>query len=526
MRAPAAGWGSRIAPPFCVVMDRAVPVCARWVCTHLGGLSRFGGRLGHGAGFFSLTDLVGLFGALGQQPGQRLSHANRVPVLHEPLDDRAAPRRDDRPPIAARLDVADLGAGAVGDTGVRDGAEGPAQRGDQQPPFRQVTRPGGADLRVILRAAVFVDAGLVDAGFNDGGQVRCERHACLRGVDEDAPVGSVASSLRAASRSSGVFRACRVTLGSARRARPVSVPAGGSSIRAVTPWSAIVAMQASQRTGVATCLTMRSSQSVPVVTTAPSVLDSRAIRGSCTVTVPAAARSAATAGAMCTVWKAPATGSGRSRAPAGGSSANAASCSSVPAATICPAPFTLAAVSPCASIDASTVASSPPSTAVSPVGWAAAASAIARPRTETSRSASAALSTPAMTPAASSPTLWPAAASPGPAAGRSSSGSAVSPKGAVSPKSAGATASAAATSSGWATAVSLISSAPAVVPNRTRSTPASSDQEPRRVATPGTSSQGERKPGAWAPWPGAVMTSTFTACTVEVRYSYDGRYEV
>ena len=47
------------------------------------------------------------------------------------------------------------------------------------------------------------------------------------------------------------------------------------------------------------------------------------------------------------VWKAPATDSGISRALAGGSSASAASCSTVPAATIWPAPLSLAAVRPC-----------------------------------------------------------------------------------------------------------------------------------------------------------------------------------
>ena len=40
---------------------------------------------------------------------------------------------------------------------------------------------------------------------------------------------------------------------------------------------------------------------------------------------------------MCRVWKAPATDSGRSLAPAGGSAANAASSAVVPAATIWPA---------------------------------------------------------------------------------------------------------------------------------------------------------------------------------------------
>jgi hypothetical protein len=49
---------------------------------------------------------------------------------------------------------------------------------------------------------------------------------------------------------------------------------------------------------------------------------------------------------MCTVWKAPATLSGISRARLGGAAARAASCSVVPAATIWPLPLLLAAVSP------------------------------------------------------------------------------------------------------------------------------------------------------------------------------------
>ena len=256
-------------------------------------------------------------------------------------------------------------------------------------------------------------------------------------------------------------------------------------------------MHRSQRTGAATWATMRSSHSLPVVTAAPSALDSRVMAGSVAVTSAAASRSAAAAGAMCRVWKAPATCSGRSRAPdpwTGGSAAKAASSARVPAATICPAPFTFAAVSPHRAIAASTASWSPPSTAVIPVGSAAAAAAMALPRTPTRRIASSAASTPAMTPAPSSPTLCPAVASAGTSPG--------SP-----PDSAEAAAIAAATSSGCATAVSLISSALAVVPNLMRSQPASSDAMPRRSATPGSSSQGARKPGVCAPCPGAVMIS-------------------
>ena len=268
------------------------------------------------------------------------------------------------------------------------------------------------------------------------------------------------------------------------------------------------------RTGALTCVTIRSSQSSPVRTAAPSWLDSSGSTGSLTVTVAAASRSASTAGAMCRVWNAPATCSGRSLARAGGSAANAASCSRVPAATTCPAPLMFAGVRPCASMESRTSASSPPSTAVMPVASMAAAFAMASPRTRTRRIASSAVSTPARTPAPSSPTLCPAAA---PVCTRAWS----SP-----PNSTSAAAMAAATRSGWATAVSRISSALAVVPNVMRSSPASSDQVPRRSAKPGSSSQGERKPGVWAPWPGAAITSIFLPCTVEVRYMGHKEHEV
>jgi len=188
------------------------------------------------------------------------------------------------------------------------------------------------------------------------------------------------------------------------------------------------------------------------------------------------------------VWNAPATRSGRSRAPLGGLAANSASCSRVPPATICPVALMLAGVSPASARAASTLASSPPRIAVIPVGVAPQEAAMASPRTRVSAIASDALITPAITPAASSPTLCPAAAS----------GSPNSP----------ATAMAAATSSGWATEVSVISSALPVVPSRIRSRPASSDQAPNCSARPGISSQGDRKPGVCAPCPGAVKMST------------------
>src|SRR5215207_1341411 len=89
---------------------------------------------------------------------------------------------------------------------------------------------------------------------------------------------------RAASRSSGVFRATVSTSGSDRLTRPVRVPAGGTSISAVTPSSPIVCMHRSQRTGLLTWLTIRESTSRPWAMTAPSRLEMRRVRGSWTLT--------------------------------------------------------------------------------------------------------------------------------------------------------------------------------------------------------------------------------------------------
>ncbi len=113
---------------------------------------------------------------------------------------------------------------------------------------------------------------------------------------------------------------------------------------------------------------------------------------------------------MCSVWKAPATCSGRRRAFAGGSAAKAASCSSVPATTIWPAPFSFAAVSPCSSALATTSSRSPPSTAVMPVAVTAEAAAMALPRSRTNTMACSAVMTPPPTAAVISPTLCPAPA--------------------------------------------------------------------------------------------------------------------
>ena len=201
------------------------------------------------------------------------------------------------------------------------------------------------------------------------------------------------------------------------------------------------------------------------------------------------------------VWNAPATLSGMTRARAGGSAAKAASASSAPAATTWPAPLTLAGVRSWRSMVASTSSGSPPSTALMPVGVAALAAAIARPRWATNRMASVSVSTPAAAAAVISPTECPASA-PVPA------GATAYPPSAVLPDRARRASSPAPTSSGWATAVSLMVSSSDVVPWVTRSTSAASDSAVSWSRRPGSSSHGARKPGVWEPWPGQTMTIT------------------
>ena len=126
--------------------------------------------------------------------------------------------------------------------------------------------------------------------------------------------------------------------------------------------------------------------------------------GSCVLSESASVASRSAAGAMWTVWKAPATLSGIRRARVGGFSASPSSCSTVPAATIWPLPLLLAGVSPCAAIAASTSSGLPPITAVIEVGVAALASAIARPRSRTNTRASSSERVPTRAAAVISPT--------------------------------------------------------------------------------------------------------------------------
>lgn len=204
----------------------------------------------------------------------------------------------------------------------------------------------------------------------------------------------------------GVFSARVFTPGSARLASPVRVPPGQTSISAVAPSSWKVSMHRSQRTGFATWPTSRCTTSAPVVTTLPSLFETYAIFGSTGLRASAACASFATAGAMWCVWNAPATFRATTRrTPSGLSASRAASCSSVPAATIWPPPFTFAGVRPSFSRCGTVVSGSPPSSADIPVSVIAAASAIARPRVRTSFSAAVASSTPANAAAVISPTL-------------------------------------------------------------------------------------------------------------------------
>ena len=66
----------------------------------------------------------------------------------------------------------------------------------------------------------------------------------------------------------------------------------------------------------------------------------------------------------------------------------------------------------------------------------------------------------------------------------------------------------AATTRGCVTAVSVISSAVAVVPSATRSRPLMADHEASCSAAPGSSSHGESIPGVCEPWPGASSAIT------------------
>src|SRR4051794_8864786 len=68
-------------------------------------------------------------------------------------------------------------------------------------------------------------------------------------------------------------------------------------------------------------------------------------------------------------------------------------------------------------------------------------------------------------------------------------------------------------------------SASASLPKWARSRPATVDNQSNRLANVGSSSQGTRKPGVWAPWPGATMTSTGPLCRVQGCWLASGVHE-
>ncbi|EGJ77648.1 putative 3-oxoacyl-ACP synthase II [Streptomyces sp. Tu6071] len=383
------------------------------------------------------ADLLGRDTGVGEGLAARL-HRHRG---HRLVGARPVPALDAR----ARTNPLVRGVDRLQDDVIGDDAVGPVAADAQDARVRGTL--GGLYLRhltglLVVRAVRGGRCGVRAAGAGFGGQAECS-----------------ATSARAASRSSGDFSASVATPGRARLARPVSVPPGQTSIRALAPCSLNVSMHRSQRTGLATWPTSRSSTSPPVATTAPSLFDTYAYAGSDGLSPAAAFASTPTAGAMCAVWKAPATWSGTTRrTPSGLSSASAASCAAVPAATTWPPPLTFAGVRPSFSRCGATVARSPPSSAAMPVSVTAAASAIASPRVRTSASAASESRTPAKAAAVSSPTLCPATAP-----GRSAP-STGAPRSSRVPASAAAESSPAATSSGWATAVSRIASASARVP--------------------------------------------------------------
>ena len=132
----------------------------------------------------------------------------------------------------------------------------------------------------------------------------------------------LAQNARASSSWSGVFRANVSTPGSARLAMPVRVPAGGISRSPVTPRSDMVSMQRSHRTGLRDLADdARASPRDRRGRPGRRGWRSAACAGRGSRRSGASVARWPTAGAMCSVWKAPATLSGTSRALAGGLSA-------------------------------------------------------------------------------------------------------------------------------------------------------------------------------------------------------------
>ena len=163
-----------------------------------------------------------------------------------------------------------------------------------------------------------------------------------------------------------------------------------------------------------------------------------------------------------------------------------------PAATICPPPLSLAATSPKSAIACKTTWRSPPRTAAIPAGVIEAAFAISIPRARTNFIASNGVSTPAIAAAVISPTECPATKLYFPCALK-----------------ARALSNPAATISGCALAVSLISSASAVVPKWIRSRSIASDHCLSKFFASASSSHDVSIPGVCEPCPGAMIASTW-----------------
>ena len=149
---------------------------------------------------------------------------------------------------------------------------------------------------------------------------------------------------------------------------------------------------------------MRSRTSSPSTTAKPSRLEIIEPVGSDGEIVAALLANTSCADCIYLVWKAPATASGRIRAPTGGLSAKRDSSLIKPAATIWPAPLSFAATNPSFIIASSTSSRSPPRTADIPVFSKLAAFAIAFARSLTKRIASNSLITFATAAAVISPT--------------------------------------------------------------------------------------------------------------------------
>ena len=232
-------------------------------------------------------------------------------------------------------------------------------------PRRATRRPGRraatvTSVLVAQRATTVADRGVPAPACRRPGR-RCGAPCPWRGdhqppgrpassgsASSPGPSACLATNSRAASSWSGVLSAKVSTPVRARLAMPVRVPAGGtSSMPGDARVRAIVSMHRSQRTGLATWPTIRRRTSRPSWTTAPSRLETRRVRGSRVEIARPAGRAGRRPAPCARCGRRPATLSGTAGRRRAASAANAPSCSRVPAATIWPAPLLLAGVRPC-----------------------------------------------------------------------------------------------------------------------------------------------------------------------------------